>query len=162
MAGRDTRVAPRVLRPIHRSLRVVPFGGVDISRRKPFLIIGVASRRRPRARYLAGPASPAKRGGKILLRDAGADAGAAERTAAIRAERPLRPAHPQKETGTSAASTLGLRNTSRFSAVWQRRSRILEPLAEMRRAIGKCGQSPRPHLTSPYTLCGERCGEGPE
>ena len=30
---------------------------------------------------------------------------AAERTAAIRAERPLRPAHPQKETGTSVAST---------------------------------------------------------
>jgi hypothetical protein len=74
MAGRDTRVAPRVLRPIHRSLRVVPFGGIDISRRKPFLIIGVASRRRPRARYVAGPASPAKRGGKILLRGAGSDA----------------------------------------------------------------------------------------
>jgi hypothetical protein len=74
MAGRDTRVAPRVLRPIHRSLRVVPFGGVDISRRKPFLIIGVASRRRPRARYVAGPKSPAKRGDKILLRGAGSDA----------------------------------------------------------------------------------------
>ena len=70
MAGRDTRVAPRVLRPIHRSLRVVPSGGVDISRRKPFLIIGVASRRRPRARYVAGPESPAKRGGEILLRGA--------------------------------------------------------------------------------------------
>jgi hypothetical protein len=67
---------PRVLRPIHRSPPVVPFGGVDISRRKPFLIIGVASRRRPRARYVAGPESPAKRGGKILLRGAGADAGA--------------------------------------------------------------------------------------
>ena len=74
MAGRDTRVAPRVLRPIHRSLPVVPFGGVDISRRKPFLIIGVASRRRPRARYVAGPKSPAKRGGEILLRGARSDA----------------------------------------------------------------------------------------
>src|ERR1700678_2822178 len=74
MAGRDTRVAPRVLRPIHRSLRVVPFGGVDISRRKPFLIIGVASRRRPRARYVAGPESPAKRDRKILLRGAGSNA----------------------------------------------------------------------------------------
>src|SRR5271163_3457523 len=74
MAGRDTRVAPRVLRPIHRSLRVVPFGGVDIMRRKPFLIIGVASRRRPRARYVAGPEWPAKRGGKILLRGARSDA----------------------------------------------------------------------------------------
>src|SRR5271168_5336523 len=76
MAGRDTRVAPRVLRPIHRSLRVVPFGGADISRRKPFLIIGVASRRRPRARYVAGPKSPAKRVGKILLRGARSDASA--------------------------------------------------------------------------------------
>ena len=34
---------------------------------------------------------------------------AAERTAAILAERPLRPAHPQKETGTSAASTSAFR-----------------------------------------------------
>src|SRR3984957_15296 len=74
MAGRDTRGAPRGIRPIPRSLRVVPFGGVDISRRKPFLIIGVASRRRPRARYVAGPQSPAKRGGKILLRRGGSDA----------------------------------------------------------------------------------------
>jgi hypothetical protein len=98
---------PRVLRPIHRSLRVVPFRGVDISRRKPFLIIGVASRRRPRARYVAGPQSPAKRGGKILLRGARSDARARRSglPPAIRAERALRPAHPQKGTGTSAAST---------------------------------------------------------
>lgn len=96
MAGRDTRVAPRVLRPIHRSLRVVPFGGVDISRRKPFLIIGVASRRRPRARYVAGPKSPAKRGGKILLRGARSDARARQSglPPVLSAERRLRPAHP--------------------------------------------------------------------
>src|ERR1700722_15313475 len=38
--------------------------------------MGVASRRRPRPRYVTGPASPAKRGGEILLRGARSDASA--------------------------------------------------------------------------------------
>ena len=42
MAGRDTGIAPRVLRPIHRSLRSSLSPGADQSGRKPFMIIRVA------------------------------------------------------------------------------------------------------------------------
>jgi hypothetical protein len=160
MAGRDTRVAPRVLRPIHRSLRVVPFGGVDISRRKPFLIIGVASRRRPRARYVAGPKSPAKRGGKILLRGAGADA---------RARRSGLPPHAlsglydlrilKKKPVQARPRPRPSKHQSLLSRL-AKGSCILEPLAEMRRAIGNAVNPRTPFSRAEISEEQVRCSRG--
>ena len=80
---------------------------------------------------------------------------AAERTAAIRAERPLRPAHPQKETGTSAASTssfetpVASKPSGKGGRASSSRSRKCDGRSAMRRI-----PTPTPDLS--LHSCGER------